>query len=123
MGGETLAHSSLEVEPAIKGLSPRGRGNHRGSIPSPPSGSIPRVGGETVEIPPGRLVWIRQNGSIPAWAGKPELTGTVTTVHMWSIPAWAGKPHGGRHVPGVYPRVGGETVVESGETSGGSRWG
>ena len=127
VGGETTVEN--QIMGSLRGLSPRGRGNHE-------------------------ITRIAQHGgrSIPAWAGKPRdhphrpawwevyprVGGETSrirrcaTVHVglsprgrgnhhsepsrvsWlrSIPAWAGKPlqppTGGRSTR-VYPRVGGET--------------
>ena len=102
VGGETMAGSAPRTvleglsprgrgnQPAVRradrsfawGLSPRGRGNHRSA------------GGKTIRSkglsPRGRGNRRRfkrdlDDGSIPAWAGKPSSG-------SGSIPAWAGKP-------------------------------
>ena len=127
MGGATPGY--LGSWHHVKGLSPRGRGNHR---------EMPFVRGEI--------------GSIPAWAGQPEclsiaspsfkvisprgrgnprflrrrdsacglsprgrgnrLVGEAGLGRGGSIPAWAGQPRRGERMPitlAVYPRVGGAT--------------
>ena len=76
MGGETSTTHMLLM--LLLGLSPRGRGNLQA--------------GGCLE---------REHGSIPAWAGKPDLSTS-------DLPA-------GR----VYPRVGGETVSTSAGVLGG----
>ena len=116
-----------------RGLSPRGRGNHHGrgllaerrrSIPAwagKPHGEIvaeqhvrvyPRVGGETGKYIGGTLAPV---GLSPRGRGNRE--GRVDRDDdRRSIPAWAGKPCDGacqRTSAGVYPRVGGETRIQS----------
>ena len=129
VGGETRDCTGRRSLPA--GLSPRGRGNqlsswHRvattGSIPAwagKPAGIrrcrwhpgvYPRVGGETS---------LRQFGPRADRGLSPRGRGNRTRPIgcddlYGSIPAWAGKPNEKSaisHVLGVYPRVGGETVV------------
>ena len=114
------------------GLSPRGRGNHRhgagghvchGSIPAwagkPRSAwamcgrttVYPRVGGET-RLP--------TTGPMPAWGLSPRGRGNHRRHYRGrgirgSIPAWAGKPSKLQCVTvptAVYPRVGGETMMQ-----------
>ncbi len=131
VGGETYRPSSAGV--TIKGLSPRGRGNpcHRhdrsaqpGSIPAwagKPRPSTcptavrevyPRVGGET----PARARWLDLAlGLSPRGRGNQQQQQARQQRHG-SIPAWAGKPWQAwrvRRRARVYPRVGGETEIES----------
>ena len=90
VGGET--HREAECSVKDHGLSPRGRGNRK-------------------------CRYERQDddGSIPAWAGKPGPRRRVRVpvgARDRSIPVWAGKPLRSRPSStskGVYPRVGGET--------------
>ena len=132
VGGETKREGREVWE--LKGLSPRGRGNHGrgtaareylGSIPAwagkplqcgtaaEGNGVYPRVGGET-DTPP--------NSRFGPWGLSPRGRGNHRgaqnqRVDLGSIPAWAGKPNDSRGHPHrceVYPRVGGETV-EHGE--------
>ena len=112
-----------------RGLSPRGRGNHRpvpcarwsaGSIPAwagePPwpkptpsaSAVYPRVGGGThYRIQED----VRAGGLSPRGRGNPTPAIFIPQRRR-SIPAWAGEPAGGWRggiIPAVYPRVGGGT--------------
>ena len=89
VGGETIVDTTGDE--AFEGLSPRGRGNHRSSSASPcPPRSIPAWAGKPSSTLPGRGI----RGSIPAWAGKPSKLQCVT------VPT------------AVYPRVGGETMMQ-----------
>ncbi len=115
------------------GLSPRGRGNRLryllpgrpdGSIPAwagepstqsagnPPSAVYPRVGGGTVY---GRCLSAALSGLSPRGRGNPQVS-VADDVGVGSIPAWAGEPGTGRRLRspgGVYPRVGGGTLVSA----------
>ena len=127
VGGETREGSRLHEN--HRGLSPRGRGNLQvhlsgergfGSIPAwagkpihagaddPLAWVYPRVGGETQVQ---RCQRQDSRGLSPRGRGNPPTPPTPPTSSR-SIPAWAGKPavrRRGRGLPGVYPRVGGET--------------
>ena len=127
VGGETSVKPHRRMHG--KGLSPRGRGNHRpggarcaaaGSIPAwagkPSStarlqrtaGVYPRVGGETLQT---SYASVQASGLSPRGRGNHPLQRRAQPL-AGSIPAWAGKPdatRGGRHRGWVYPRVGGET--------------
>ena len=129
VGGETAKAADIHVK--IGGLSPRGRGNHFWQSPSRTRfGSIPawagkpaslfrplsrlwvypRVGGETTCS---RQVQGRFVGLSPRGRGNQQVLREFSVVSR-SIPAWAGKPHrrgARRNHLGVYPRVGGETLV------------
>ena len=119
------------VFPALKGLSPRGRGKRRkapdrlptpGSIPAwagetiaaaPPSRAArvyPRVGGGNAVLPPG--TYCRQ-GLSPRGRGKP-LGYPAADGSGRSIPAWAGETRRNRSRSPeltVYPRVGGGNII------------
>ena len=136
VGGGTSG--SGPARQASRGLSPRGRGNQaRRSCPARCSGSIPawagepsssaaatrvsrvypRVGGGTVR----ERVYARdQVGLSPRGRGNRAAEDTVAECR-WSIPAWAGEPaietaYGLDY--GVYPRVGGGTVLLGGSDTG-----
>ena len=129
MGGETLDCSCWAA--AMDGLSPRGRGNRQqvmlevaacGSIPAwagkpgtathPQCTSTvyPRVGGETWAF---RASMICMLGLSPRGRGN-RIACLAQILKTGSIPAWAGKPYclpRANSQDGVYPRVGGETVL------------
>ena len=70
----------------------------------------PRVGGGTEEILCDLLACL---GLSPRGRGNPRVD-LPDSPRCRSIPAWAGEPPGGSRVhvaPGVYPRVGGGTLV------------
>ena len=129
VGGETAIEAIRQPRPT--GLSPRGRGNPFTSDPeqtversipawagkprsrgamATSSPVYPRVGGETSS----RLTsTVDSYGLSPRGRGNPTRTAAALRQTR-SIPAWAGKPPaecGGRTGTGVYPRVGGETVL------------
>ena len=127
VGGETSR--SRRWVAAIRGPSPRGRGNPTSTVRSTtndrtipawagkPSiqrvvnstfGDHPRVGGETV----GRLWTVNASkGPSPRGRGNPcSISGPMGLIG--TIPAWAGKPRRMRwrwHLRQDHPRVGGET--------------
>ena len=97
VGGGTWANAGNFLGKHRRGLSPRGRGNHR------------------------RDRCIRQSGSRGL---SPRGRGNLRSApNQWyptmprrSIPAWAGEPFNGEelgYVIGVYPRVGGGNLVSS----------
>ena len=130
VGGETSP--SRFAMSRGSGLSPRGRGNPAGmQANTPPLWSIPAWAGKPGRADkPVRLRWVYPRvggetweqipGETPKQGLSPRGRGNLGNVHatpllVGSIPAWAGKPR----APGipcgmrrVYPRVGGETVVD-----------
>ena len=133
VGGETNTSAPSAIR--RMGLSPRGRGNQtlpadrfpeRGSIPAwagkPAAAAAaqeqfrvyPRVGGETSDA---TSTWMPSIGLSPRGRGN-QLVIDVEPGPERSIPAWAGKPRERsrpRALPGVYPRVGGETAGAASE--------
>ena len=123
-GGNARAGGTVAVK---RGLSPRGRGKHRGRFPiQSPSRSIPAWAGETPAVispsvlpevyprvgggnerPPG---YTRIFGGLsPRGRGKPGISGHPTCGSR-SIPAWAGETWPAAiclSCSRVYPRVGG----------------
>ncbi len=115
-----IVRSGLSPRGRGNRLPARGRPRDGGSIPAwagkpnarpsmrSPKGVYPRVGGETVRRPriaPGAT------GLSPRGRGNPRPIQDVEPADG-SIPAWAGKPNARpsmRSPKGVYPRVGGET--------------
>ena len=117
-----------------KGLSPRGRGNPRGSFishvlirsipawagePSNATWSLcprrvyPRVGGGTFEQENQQTIAV---GLSPRGRGNP-VKAAITLASARSIPAWAGEPSGcvrWQELSQVYPRVGGGTDILAG---------
>ena len=128
MGGGTSCASSLSQ--TTKGLSPRGRGNLGGMVPSGKRPrSIPAWAGEpSVPRPRPRMVRVyprvgggtgvrfsdalHERGLSPRGRGNHAYSGQPLPS-IRSIPAWAGEPCAfvsPRAIRGVYPRVGGGTV-------------
>ena len=127
VGGATASRAANSA--VVRGLSPRGRGNHKllwckggstGSIPAWAGQPVaymkmltsksvyPRVGGATGRFSITAIIAYglspRGRGNLKAPWGSPWRSG--------SIPAWAGQPQGRTgHTPlcTVYPRVGGAT--------------
>ena len=127
VGGGTL--EMVECLLHVRGLSPRGRGNHQ-SPGHPPGGlrSIPAWAGEPGRLTPAsatRAVYPRVGGGTRPGAGRarpprglsPRGRGNPAwrrsrSASSGSIPAWAGEPYQNtfcRKQPPVYPRVGGGT--------------
>ena len=125
VGGGTV--ETPLVHSIIRGLSPRGRGNHHvlsayprvaqsGLSLSRGRGNLPSPAGEAG---PG-LVWVYPR-SIPVGGGTPMAGSAVGGTKVGSIPAWAGEPIAprvGGPINGastvmytVYPRVGGGTPI------------
>ena len=116
---------------ACWGLSPRGRGNHKGPLPGRNwSRSIPAWAGQPYRLPKRRnltKVYPRVGGATPSTAkefgtwnglsprGRGNLEqGSGNHIGLGSIPAWAGQPLPSpanlKLIP-VYPRVGGATTI------------
>ena len=126
-GGTRKVRFALALQ---KGLSPRGRGNHRQPDSDPPrkrsipawagepvarySGDgfntvYPRVGGGTMNTLNNQVA---QTGLSPRGRGNPPGSAGAAAAGG-SIPAWAGEPAAGAAPTasgGVYPRVGGGTT-------------
>ena len=105
--------SGLQYQPAMRGLSPHGRGKHTVGRPHPTaSGSIPARAGET---PLCRFVVLPRFGLSPHGRGKPPGAGFHPRL-LGSIPARAGETARRRAPgpgPGVYPRTGGGNYIRS----------
>ena len=132
VGGGNLPAYAQVCPP--EGLSPRGRGKLRGSLPigvtprsipawagetcshptSPQSSTVyPRVGGGNSCVKVNPIIW---PGLSPRGRGKP---GSAAALSAWtrSIPAWAGEtcqPPWATGTDKVYPRVGGGNGVRVG---------
>ena len=131
VGGET--RRERQRRDREQGLSPRGRGNHcRGDGRSPISRSIPAWAGKpppAPRIPSLRRVYPRVGGETPSPVKPPacqrglsprgrgnRASRSCLRFVRRSIPAWAGKPgvsSASHAAMKVYPRVGGETTVET----------